>query len=612
MRLVGGQPVVPTSSLTCLLVAADTGSAFFCQAARPMIALQSDITSSVSTASLACLTRGWSVIPLIGGSDAGIGKRPAIPWHVYQKQRPTFDEVQQWFEHDSFSAYGIVCGKVSRLIVIDLDTTEAVDQFAQALPKLTHTFTVQSGFRGTPHLYFHVDFTVKTCKLKGGDLKGEGSYVVGPGSSIAGQTWQVVRDDPVRQLSKDELRAVLRLLKLSDTVSNRLNTLPVRSDGKLSGTFAERYHRDVQQTGERNNTLFNIGRQMRDAGHTKTEVIQQLADLHAHQVAHDPLVQEPYERRYREALRTIDSVYTRPPQTARSTQTPSTGAADPQEHASHLSNHLRERLLQQSDGIAFLRTYEGLRLKGVRPGQIITRPEMFTLLRGIVGEHSIKRALTAASPNGQSLLPRITTPGGHHVTDPKPLKSKATKCFVDTQKPPISHSMPSTRPAHRLRKQYRMPSEAELCEWLGIDPQPAPQDPIRIEDLQSVRLYRQRLEYELIRRRPGQYPMGWLADRLGVSPRTIYSYHRDTGIEVIPCFESEPITWFNLQQKLPDAALAKRAGLDLRGCYLEDDQGKKYPIRVGIARYLLARKHRLWLKQRGFNFYQCHTSQVSH
>ena len=572
-----------------------------------MIPLGKRTASAFSGMVLFCLTCGWSVIPLIGGSDADTGKRPVVPWQRYQKWRPTVDELQQWFDCGASSAYGVVCGKVSNLIVIDLDTTEAVAQFIQAFPELTHTFIVQSGFRGTPHLYFYVDFPVKTCKLKGGDLKGEGSYVVGPGSSIAGQTWRVIRDNPVRSLSKGEFKAVLRLLKLSDTASNNLNTLPVRSDGKPSSTFAERYHRTVQQTGERNNALFDIGRQMRDTGHTKADVIQQLANLHAHQLGRDPLVQEPYERRYCEALRTIDSVFTHPPQTARSTQLPSTDPADQadqEEPASRLSNRLRERLLQQSDGTAFLRTYEGLCLKGIRPGQIITRPEMFSVLHGIVGEHSIKRAIAATSPNGQSLLPRII-PDGQHATNPKPLKSKATKCFVDTQKPPESHSIPTAHPAHRPRKEYRMPSEAKLCQWLGIEPEASPQDPIQMEDLQSVRLYRQKLEYELIRRRPGQYPMGWLADRLGVSPRTIYTYHRDSGIEVIACFESEPITWFNLQQKLPDAGLAKRAGIDLRGCYLEDESGKKYPIRAGIAHYLLARKHRLWLKRRTFNFYRC-------
>src|SRR5690606_25667082 len=135
---------------------------------------------------------------------------------------------------------------------------------------LIRTFTVQSGFRGTPHLYFQVDFPVKTCKLKGGDLKGEGSYVVGPGSSITDQTWRVVRDDPVTLLSKDELKAILRLIKLSGTVSDSHSTT-VRSSGTSADTFAVRYRRIVQQTGERNNTLFNIGRQMRDTGYTKSD-----------------------------------------------------------------------------------------------------------------------------------------------------------------------------------------------------------------------------------------------------------------------------------------------------------------------------------------------------
>ncbi len=131
-------------------------------------------------------------------------------------------------------------------------------------------------------------------------------------------------------------------------------------------------------------------------------------------------------------------------------------------------------------------------------------------MHGIVGEHSIKRALAAMSPNGQSLLPHITTRGGHNTTNTEPLKSKATKCFVDQQKPPESHSTPTARLAHRPQKEYRMPSEAKLCQWFGIEPEASPQDPIRMEDLQSVKLYRQKLEYELIRRRPGQYPMGWL------------------------------------------------------------------------------------------------------
>jgi hypothetical protein len=572
-----------------------------------MIALRPHTPSSVVDAALACLARGWSVIPLIGGSDSTIGKRPSVSWQAYHKCRPTFDEVQQWFEQSSCSAYGVVCGKVSNLIVIDLDTTQAAAQFAAAFPDLMQTFTVQSGFRRTPHLYFSVSFPVNTCKLKGGDLKGEGSYVVGPGSSIAGKTWVIIRDEPIRQLSKAELKAILCLLKQPRHMTESRSTSSVQH----LGSFAERYRHEVQQTGERNNTLFNIGRQMRDNGHTKAEVIQQLAALHAHQSSCNQQLRETYESRYCEAVRTIESVYTRPPQKTSVHQTEPRSTETQEENVSCLSNHLRERLLQQSDGTAFLRTYEALRLKGVRPGRIITRPEMFLLLRDIVGEYSIKRALAAISPTARPLLPQLTPVAGHSTAIPKTLKSKATKCFVDQQKPPKSQSVRTVRPAHRPRKQYRMPSEAELCEWFDIRQPAPPQDAIHIEDLKSVKRYRKRLEFELIARRPGQYPMGWLADRLGVSTRTIYTYHCDTEIEVTACFESERITWFNLQQMLPPPSLACRAGLDLRGCYLEDEMGKKYPIRIGIAQRLLSEYHSVWLKRRKFSFYRCNGFGIS-
>jgi hypothetical protein len=564
-----------------------------------MTTLRPHTPSSVGVTALACLARGRSVIPLIGGADSVTGKQPSVSWQAYQKRLPNFDEVQQWFEQTSCSAYGVVCGKVSNLIVIDLDTTEAAAQFSHAFPELLRTFTVQSGFRQMPHLYFHVSFPVPTCKLKGGDLKGEGSYVVGPESSIAGKTWKVICDEPIRLLSKPELKAILRLMKLQRPMTESVHTLLAEH----TGNFVERYLLGAQQTGERNNILFNVGRHMRDTGYTQAEVKQQLADLYARQTGRDPHTRETYQSRYREAVRTIDSVYTRPPQKVAYHQNEPRNTE--KENVSCLSNRLREGLLRQSDGTAFLRTYEALRLKEVRPGQTLTRPEMFLLLRGIVGEHSIKRALATTSPNGQPLLPQLTHAPGHNAVLPKTLKSRATKCFVDQQKPPKSHSAYLARAAHRPRKQYRMPSEAELYEWFDVKEPSPPQDVIRIEDLKSVKRYRQRLEYELIRRRPGQYPMGWLGDRLGVSMRTICSYHRDTKVEVTPCFQRERITWFNLQQKLPPPSLARRAGLDLRGCYLEDATGKKYPTCIGIAQQLLGKHYNLWLKRRKFNFYCC-------
>jgi hypothetical protein len=59
--------------------------------------------------------------------------------------------------------------------------------------------------------------------------------------------------------------------------------------------------------------------------------------------------------------------------------------------------------------------------------------------------------------------------------------------------------------------------------------------------------------------------------------------------------------------KLPSEAIARRAGIDIRGRFLEDERGKRYPAITGLAQKLLAKGHSLLLKQRTFNFYRCQT-----
>jgi len=44
-------------------------------------------------------------------------------------------------------------------------------------------YNMKSGGRGTIHLYFEVNFPVRTSKIRSGDSKADGSYVVGAGSN---------------------------------------------------------------------------------------------------------------------------------------------------------------------------------------------------------------------------------------------------------------------------------------------------------------------------------------------------------------------------------------------------------------------------------------------
>ena len=63
---------------------------------------------------------GWSVIPV-----EPRGKHPLGPWKPYQSEQASLATVKQWAARQS--NIGIVTGTVSRLIVLDLDSREAVE-----------------------------------------------------------------------------------------------------------------------------------------------------------------------------------------------------------------------------------------------------------------------------------------------------------------------------------------------------------------------------------------------------------------------------------------------------------------------------------------------------
>lgn len=119
---------------------------------------------------------GWSVIPIKAGT-----KLPAIArWKKYQTQRATLEEVQAWCNagHD----VAIVTGSISGIVVLDLDSEEAI---AEAKRRgLPDTPMVKTG-KGM-HVYFRhpgSDFPNKAAFLAGMDIRGDGGYVIAPGST---------------------------------------------------------------------------------------------------------------------------------------------------------------------------------------------------------------------------------------------------------------------------------------------------------------------------------------------------------------------------------------------------------------------------------------------
>ena len=121
------------------------------------------------------LRHHWSVIPLHPRE-----KRPALKsWRAYQNTHASFAEVERWAVRGNNA--GIVTGAISGLLVLDLDNAAAIAEVeVMGLPE---TVTVSTA-KGRHHYFAHPGGTVKNRAgiLPGIDIRGDGGFVVAPGS----------------------------------------------------------------------------------------------------------------------------------------------------------------------------------------------------------------------------------------------------------------------------------------------------------------------------------------------------------------------------------------------------------------------------------------------
>lgn len=139
--------------------------------------------------------RGWSVMPI------GRRKIPLVPWRALQSRPAGARRVRDWWRRFDAPNAGIVTGSVSGLVVVDCDDDAArAACIARGLPD---TFTVRTA-RGW-HYYFAAPDAVVVRNssgrvARGVDVRGEGGYVVAPGSRHAsGALYVVANDAPLAQ-----------------------------------------------------------------------------------------------------------------------------------------------------------------------------------------------------------------------------------------------------------------------------------------------------------------------------------------------------------------------------------------------------------------------------
>ncbi len=146
------------------------------------------------TDTLAAALRLWrlglSVVPVprprpdVPAGQPGDGKVPAIAWREYQQRLPTEEEIRRWFARPMNIA--IITGAISELVVIDADEPAALRWCTANLPYTPWQTQTSRGF----HLFYrHPGVEVRNrarIETRDGrlaiDVRGDGGYVIGPGS----------------------------------------------------------------------------------------------------------------------------------------------------------------------------------------------------------------------------------------------------------------------------------------------------------------------------------------------------------------------------------------------------------------------------------------------
>lgn len=144
------------------------------------------MTYQVLNDALFYLDLGWSVIPVKPG-----GKQPLIPWRFFESHHARRNEVRDWFTTRPDANIGVVTGKISGLVVLDIDSDHGgisslreLERSHGTLPATVEAITGGGGL----HLYFtHPGGTIRNTvgMAPGVDLRGDGGFVVAPPSMHA-------------------------------------------------------------------------------------------------------------------------------------------------------------------------------------------------------------------------------------------------------------------------------------------------------------------------------------------------------------------------------------------------------------------------------------------
>ncbi|MEL6524075.1 MAG: bifunctional DNA primase/polymerase [Chloroflexota bacterium] len=529
-----------------------------------------NVPQKVRKAAKHYIEQEFSVIPAWGENapDGCKFKQPAIAWGRYQTRRPYSFELHGWFGFGKHTALGLATGPVSinGLGILDIDAHNQYKTFCNTYPALAQTYTVRT--RRGWHLYYHVPPTLHhtTCNRSttGLDWLWQGKYAIAPPT-----TGYTIHDAQTpHTLTAGELGIIHALFDSHSTantlIEHELENAPELTKSDLTGLYRSQAHQ-----GNRNNALFMATCEARDCGWSLQQTMTTLIELHVQNSEQG----ESRTARYREASATIRSAYKRQPRPQRVNK-PS------------MSVTIMESLFQHQLTAA-VRVILGLRLLGYQDDEWLCRTTIIDALSGIVGKHSILKALDVTI-DGKPLFevekshyPPANAP--HDASDTPASPPMREKRFA---KPDFSDN-------GRQTHFYQLPSDRQLAEVLDVY-RSRISESLTLDDLKSAKRTRQAAYRAYIARKPAVYANTWLCKRHGISLTTKTRYDRE-----IPDLHKVPT--YDVQRLTLDT-LAHVPHEQPPGFTLHDVYGTRFPADNALATRLLP-KRALWLCRQRPNYY---------
>ena len=82
-------------------------------------------------------------------------KKPYIYWKSFQHKKVNIEDVFDWYDKFINVSIGIVTGKISKLVVIDVDDFNLLPELKELLPEIKETTRVKT--RRGYHYYFSLN-----------------------------------------------------------------------------------------------------------------------------------------------------------------------------------------------------------------------------------------------------------------------------------------------------------------------------------------------------------------------------------------------------------------------------------------------------------------------